>query len=220
MRTRSVEVLASVRALTEFVQEELEWSITDLIATLPDAAELSAEQRRGIIARYASVLEGNFIYWMTAAYVASSSEKAREIIMENLRQEISECHPGMMRRFAIAAGAVPTDSDSLAVYPALSAMRAFISRLSTVPLLVTMAFFEGFIQRFMTFLAELAERQGSQDKEYTDVHGVCDVEHSQELLVAIEAEMELSPPETEADLFEGVNLLRGLIRDILQPAHV
>lgn len=216
---QSVAAVPSTGALAGCIQQEVEWAISDLISRLPDTSELSAEQRRGIIARYASVLEGNFIYWMTAAYVASSAVEAREIIMENLRQEISECHPGMMRRFAMAAGAVPTGSDALDVYPALSAVRSFIGKLSAVPLLITMAFFEGFIQRFMGYLAELAQKQGSREMQYTDVHGVCDVEHSQELLVAVEAEIAIAQPEPNAALFEGVSLLKVLIEDILRPVH-
>jgi hypothetical protein len=53
-------------------------------------------------------------------------------------------------------------------------VRLFIGRLSPVPIVVTMAFFEGFIQRFMPYLADLARRQGSSELEYRDVHGVCD----------------------------------------------
>ena len=39
-------------------------------------------------------------------------------------------------------------------------VRLFIGRLSPVPTVVTMAFFEGFIQRFMPYLAELAQATG------------------------------------------------------------
>ena len=63
-----------------------------------------------------------------------------------------------------------------------------------MPNVVTMAFFEGFIQRFMPYLAELASAQGSAEMEYTDVHGVCDITHTQELFRALEAEMALAPP--------------------------
>jgi hypothetical protein len=80
---------------------------------------------------------------------------------------------------------------------------------------VTMAFFEGFIQRFMTYLADLARRQGSSEMEYTDVHGICDVTHTQELFRALEAEMTLTPPMPEEQMFEGVALLRTLIQNIV-----
>jgi len=190
-------------------------SIDDLLASLPNPAELSADARRGIIARYTAVLEGNFIYWMTAALLSAGSDEARAKIVDNLREEVRDCHPGMMRRFAIAANAVPTDTDSQAVYDNLMSVRQFIGRLDAVPITVTMAFFEGFICQFMPYLAELAERQGSSDKEYTDVHGVCDITHTQELYRALAAEMKLAPAKSESEMFEGVGLLRTLIESIV-----
>ena len=197
------------------IRQDVQSAIDDVIASLPDPARLSAEESRGMIARYAAVLEGNFIYWMTAALLAVRSHQAREIILENLREEISDCHPGMMRRFAVAAGAVPTDSDATAVYPELSDVRLFVGRLSPLPLLMMMAFFEGFIQRFMEFLADLAERQGSAELEYTTVHGVCDIEHSEGLFRAIESEIKIAPPNPQVNLSEGVDILRSLIQRIL-----
>ena len=113
----------------------------------------------------------------------------------------------------MAAHAVPTDSDALAVYQNLSNVRLFIGRLSPIPILVMMTFFEGFIQRFMAYLAEVAQRQGSAEQEYTDVHGVCDVAHTQELLRALDAEMMLAHTPVE-NIFEGVDLLQALIRNI------
>lgn len=189
----------------------------DLLASLPSAERLTADERRGIIARYAAVLEGNFIYWMTGAYLSVGSDVARSIILENLHEEVRDCHPGMLRKFAMAADAVPDDSDALAVYRSLSNVRLFIGRLSPVPIVVMMAFFEGFIQRFMPYLAELAQWQGSAEREYTDVHGVCDAAHTQELFHALEAEMTLAQDsrETIKNLFEGIDLLETLIRDII-----
>ena len=204
------------QACTESIKEHLDHVTDDLLAALPAAGQLSVEGRRGIIARYSAVLEGNFIYWMTGAYLAAKSEKARLIILDNLREEVGDCHPGMLRKFAMAANAVPEASDARAVYPNLSNVRLFIGRLSPVPIVIMMAFFEGFIQRFMSYLAELAKRQGSGEQVYTDVHGICDVAHSQELFRAVTAEMALSVDSLESpeDLFEGVYLLQALIRDI------
>jgi hypothetical protein len=121
----------------------------------------------------------------------------------------------MMRRFALAADAIPTDRDAQAVHRNLMNVRLFIGRLSPVPTVVTMAFFEGFIQRFMPYLADLARRQGSAEMEYTDVHGICDVTHTQELFRALEAEMAIEPPMPEQEIYEGVHLLRTLIQNIV-----
>ena len=199
------------------LQEHTDRVADDILASLARPEQLSADARRGIIARYSAVLEGNFIYWMTGAYLSVGSEEARSIILDNLLEEVRDCHPGMLRRFAMAAEAVPTDSDALAVYQELLNVRLFVGRLPRVAVVVMMAFFEGFIQRFMPYLAELAQRQGSVEKEYTDVHGVCDVAHTQELFRALEAEISLAHDsrEPEETLFEGVEFLRTLICDIV-----
>src|SRR5579864_5799328 len=198
------------------IREHTDRVVDDLLDSFPPVERLTADERRGIIARYTAVLEGNFIYWMTGAYLSVGSEEARSIILGNLREEVRDCHPGMLRRFAIAASAVPTDSDAMAVYLDLMNVRLFVGRLSGVKILLMMTFFEGFIQRFMAYLAELARRQGSMEQEYTDVHGVCDVAHTQELLRALAAEMRLNPPAPAANLFEGVDFLRTLITSIVQ----
>jgi hypothetical protein len=198
------------------LQEHTDRVADDILASLARPEQLSADERRGIIARYSSVLEGNFIYWMTGAYLSVGSEEARSIILDNLLEEVRDCHPGMLRRFAMAADAIPTDSDALAVYQELSDVRLFVGQLPRVAVVVMMAFFEGFIQRFMPYLAELAQRQDSVEKEYTDVHGVCDIVHTQELFRAVEAEIALAQDSCEPteNIFEGVDLLRMLIRKI------
>ena len=205
------------RSHTESIQELTDRVVDGLLASLPHAEQISADERRGIIARYTAVLEGNFIYWMTGAYLAVGSEEARSIILDNLREEVRDCHPGMLRKFTMAASAVPNDSDALAVCRNLSNVRLFIGRLSPAPIVVMMAFFEGFIQRFMPYLAEIAQQQGSVEREYTDVHGVCDVAHTRELFRALEAEMALAHNSCEVveNLFEGVYLLKTLIQNIV-----
>jgi Iron-containing redox enzyme len=189
--------------------------IDELITSLPDPKKLTAENRRGIIARYTGVLEGNFIYWMTATLLSVQSEEARPILLDNLNEEIRDAHPAMLRRFAIAAHAFPTDTDSLSVTKDLSNVRVFLGRLSSVQSLATMAFFEGFIQRFMGYFADLATAQGSLDMEYTDVHGVCDIAHTDGLFQALSIEMALNPLEPETDVLEGVYLLRRLLETII-----
>jgi hypothetical protein len=201
------------------IQKHIDRVIDDLLASLPKPDRLSTEERRGIIARYTAVLEGNFIYWMTGAWIAVRSEVARSKILENLHEEVRDSHPLMMRKFAMAAHAVPTDSDAFAVHQSLTNVRLFIGRLSGVRIVITMAFFEGLIQRFMPYLAELARLQGSAEMEYTDVHGVCDVTHTDELYRALQAEMTLihmqDPLPAAKSLFEGVELLRILIANII-----
>jgi len=191
--------------------------IDELIDSLPDPKQLTSEERRGIIARYTSVLEGNFIYWMTAALIAANAEQSQPILLKNLDEEVRDCHPQMLRKFAIAANAFPTDKDALAVHDELTKVRQFMGKLSPVKSVLTMGFFEGFIQKFMAPLDSLAADQGSTEMEYTDVHGVCDIEHTEGLFKALAAEIALTPSEPNADLFEGVTLLRTLMEHIVRP---
>jgi len=191
--------------------------IDELIDSLPEVKQLTSEERRGIIARYAAVLEGNFIYWMTATVLAAKAEHSRPILLENLHEEVRDCHPLMMRRFALAANAFPTDQDSLAVDDDLTKVRQFLGKLSPVKSVLMMGFFEGFIQKFMSYLAALAAAQGSTEMEYTDVHGVCDIEHTAGLFKVLAAEIAQTPPNPDTDIFEGVVLLRDLIEQIIWP---
>jgi hypothetical protein len=191
--------------------------IDELIEWLPNPKMLTSEERRGIIARYTSVLEGNFIYWMTATVIAAKAEQSRPILLENLYEEVHDAHPLMLRKFAMASKAFPTDQDVMAVHNELTNVRQFMGKLSPVKSVLMMGFFEGFIQRFMAYLAYLAREQGSTEEEYTDVHGVCDIEHTEGLFKVLAAEIALTPPDPDADLFEGVTLLRALIEQIIRP---
>lgn len=206
---------SEIHAVDTSIKLTINGMIDELIAALPDPNRLTSAERRGIIARYTAVLEGNFIYWMTATLLAVESEEARPILLENLHEEVRDAHPAMMRRFAIAAGAFPTDSDALVVHEGLTNVRLFLGRLSSVQSLLTMAFFEGYIQRFMGYLAALATAQGSKDMEYTDVHGVCDIEHTEGLFRALEVEMAINPLDPNQDIYEGVYLLRDLMQTIV-----
>jgi hypothetical protein len=196
------------------IKPRIDSEIDSLVAALPDPKDLTAEQRRGIIARYTAVLEGNFIYWMTAAYLSVQSEEARPILIDNLQEEVRDCHPEMLRRFAIAAHAFPSAEDAMAVREDLTKVRLFLGKMQGVQNVLTMGFFESYIQRFMAYLADLAVAQGSTDLEYTDVHGVCDIAHSEGLLHALSSEAAINPPDPSADIFEGVNYLRALIQTI------
>ena len=215
MSTTTLAPQLQDESLGASIQQQIAMMVDDLIDQLPNPERLTSVQRRGIIARYSSVLEGNFIYWMTAASIAVKSEEVREILAENLFEEVRDAHPLMLRKFAVAAHAYPTDTDALAADAELTAVRLFLGKLQGVQSVLTMAFFECWIQRFMGFLADLAGVLGSSERVYTDVHGVCDITHTAELFRALQLEMTINPISPDADLFEGVDLLRTLIISIV-----
>ena len=199
------------------IQHAINTQIDALMACLPNPKTLSAQERRDIIARYTAILEGNFIYWMTATLIAVQAEDAKPILLENLNDEVRGAHPAMLRRFAIAAHAFPTDTDFLAVTDGVTRIRLFLARLSATQTLAMMAFFEGFIQKYMTPFAEIAALQGSSEMEYTSVHDVCDIGHTDGLFRALAAEMAVNPPAPGIDLYEGVALLRDLMAQAIIP---
>src|SRR5262249_43924695 len=146
------------------------------------------------------------------------STESHAIIEDNLRDEVQNNHPGMLRRFAVAARGTSTDADRMAIDRDLQTVRAFVAQLSGMKIILMMAFFEGFIQKFMPYLADLAARQGSQEREYTDVHSVVDIGHTQGLLTAFEAELTIAnEPASLKSLFEGVEVLRTLVKTIINP---
>ena len=55
------------------IKRQIDSEIDSLVAALPDPKDLTPEQRRGIIARYSAVLEGNFIYWMHCEHTCGLS---------------------------------------------------------------------------------------------------------------------------------------------------
>ncbi len=73
---------------------------------------------------------------MTAAYLSIASPEAHSVIQANLRREVRDNDPGMLRKFAIAARAVPTDSDALAVYRSLESARQFVGQLAAVKIVL------------------------------------------------------------------------------------
>jgi hypothetical protein len=203
-------------ALATPLQEHVDRTVADLLRSLPHIERLTSDERRGIIARYTAVLEGNFIYWMTGAYLAAGTGKARNIILNNLKEEVRDCHPAMLRKFALAAAAFPGERDALAVSADLMNVRLFVGRLPRAGTLAMMTFFENFIQHFMPYLADLAQQLGSTEQEYTEVHGVCDISHTQDLYRALEAELALPGCAQEQEiLLEGVETLANLIRRII-----
>ncbi len=207
----------AIHELDPAIHHAIDIQIDSLMGCLPNPKTLSAQERRDIIARYTAILEGNFIYWMTATLIAVQAEDAKPILLENLNDEVRGAHPAMLRRFAIAAHAFPTDTDTLAVTDGVTKVRLFLARLSATQSLAMMAFFEGFIQKYMTPFAQIAALQGSSEMEYTDVHDVCDIGHTDGLFRSLAAEMAVNPPAPGIDLYEGVALLRDLMARAIIP---
>ena len=171
-KARSAETLNSQASHRVTHRQCIQRSIDSIIASLPDPAQAFARRTAWTHRALYSRSRGQFHLLDDRDLSSLSSSHARRVIEDNLRDEVSQNHPGMLRRFAMAAGAVPTDVDHFAVHQRLHVLRNYIARLRGNELLLMMAFFEGFIAQFMSYFARLAIKQGSLECEYTNVHGV------------------------------------------------
>jgi hypothetical protein len=207
------------------ITDGLEWltalvddGVESILGQLIPADRLSTEAGCGLIGRYTVVLEGNFVTWLTATYLRAKSKEASAIIKANLLEEIGDDHPSMLRRFAIQAGSSPESADYLSVSPALYKVREYFSTHSGFDLIAVMLFYESFIANFMSYLAQVANHQGSSELTYTDVHGLLDVEHSKEMLTAALLEQSAAPLLVNEDsVKKGIVLLTALIKSITRP---
>jgi Iron-containing redox enzyme len=187
-------------------------SVAELLKSTSNINAMTASETRGVIARYSVALEGNFISWMTAAYACSKSETAKAIMIDNLREEIRDNHPSMLRRFVTAARAIPSEQDQETIQEAIDQVRTYLAQMDSVRSIALMAGFETFISLFMEPLAKIAQKRGSIDTQYTDVHGVVDIAHSQKLYEALQSEIACASAEYSESIFEGVDLILNLMK--------
>src|SRR5438552_16396155 len=106
MTPESFALMTPKRSDAASLQDQLDRVIDDLLASLPNPDHLSPNERRGIIARYTAVLEGNFIYWMTSANLPVVSQQAHAVIKDHLHEESQDNHSVNLRKFPIAGPGV------------------------------------------------------------------------------------------------------------------
>lgn len=180
---------------------------TEVHAFLPSLDQLAPEQCRTIIQKYVAAIQGNFVNWMAAAAVSGRSVQARFAAEENIYVEMRDDHPGMLRRFAVAAHAEPTAEQYTAVEPLVQEVRVMVAEMSGAKNTALMGALESTSAEFIPFLAALAKKLGSSDFQYTDIHGEADVEHADQFLWALSHEQKHYPDfDTQFDVSLAVTL--------------
>jgi hypothetical protein len=155
--------------------------------SLESVENISIDQARGIIGCYAAAIGPNFVPWMAAAAVSVRSLEARFACEENIYVEIAQNHIGMLDEFAAAAGAVaPSEPTQNA-----SVVRSEIGKMNGLYNLTVVALLEHTSSVFVPWLAILAKLCGSNNLEYTNIHGVADQKHAEQFLWALEHEATL-----------------------------
>ena len=122
MTSTAVGLVTANESKTAPIQAQIERAIDDLLAAFPSPGELSAAER--IIARYTAVLEELHLL-ETGAYISVGSDEARAKIIDNLREEVRDCHPGMMHGSLKMTPFQPMDAQ--AVYRNLMNVRLSIA---------------------------------------------------------------------------------------------
>ena len=163
------------------VSEQLSFSKASVQKFLRKPEELTTEQAKGIVGTYRLAIEPNFIPWMKLAERTVDNGKARELIAQNIRDEIKDNHPLMLRQFAKNCGVHINDDDyDRALEPVVNMWRLFAEDSSIMNLAVA-ATLENTSLVFVPYLAELGKKLGCQDFQYTEKHGQADVKHADEL---------------------------------------
>jgi len=156
---------------------------------LPNLNQLSDEQARSLLKRYAAAIEPNFTYWMSAAVVSAKTQQGRYAATENLEVEIRDDHRGMLRNFVAQVGALPDRSVHDAVRSAVYPLHELASELNGTANLTIMAILENTSAVFIPYLERAAKNLGAKDLTYTKVHGEADIEHAKQFAWALKYEL-------------------------------
>lgn len=174
------------------IQERFDFEKQNLAQRLRGYREsLDGSQARDVLAIYAAVIEPNFIPWVAAASVSARSVQARYAASENLYEEVGENHQGMLHRFVADVNCSPSDRHFTYVAKPVQRMREVVSKMNGLTNTTILAYLENTSEVFIPVLAGIAEDLGANDFEYTDKHGVADIEHSKQFLWALGYERKL-----------------------------
>ncbi len=173
------------------IKEKLLEVTEQVRASLKPTDIISVDEAKNIIARYTAAVEGNFLAWMGAAVIYARSPQGEYAAKENLGVELKDNHQGMLRGFAKSAEAEPSLEHYQKVNEVVSSMRNFFSKENGLQALTVMATLEHTSSIFIPYLAELAEKRGSKNLRYTDIHGEADIEHAKQFIWAVESELKL-----------------------------
>ena len=111
----------------------------------------------------------------------------------------------MLRKFAVSADAVPTDTDALVVDSDLTKVRLFLGKLQGGPIPFDDGFFRELYSAVHVLPGSPCGGPGGPVRWSTPMStGVCDIAHSEGLFRAVTLEMSVNPVPPDTDLFEAL----------------
>jgi hypothetical protein len=168
-----------------------------------------------ILRRYGAYGIESFTNMMGYACCYARSELARYVILENLRTEKEQDHPGMLYHFLCEANAAPTAEDYAHMEPVMARLRDCQRETATVGLFGPLHF--GMVENtsliFVPDIGERAKRRGATNMLYVEIHGEADAAHAEAFIKAAMAEAEMCYGNNHYRFIVGV--AAELMRDIL-----
>ncbi|MCW1930506.1 MAG: iron-containing redox enzyme family protein [Candidatus Kerfeldbacteria bacterium] len=165
-----------------------EVALQETTALCRDVSQLSTAQAQNILQRYAAAIDGNFIPCMAAAMLSVQSIYARSATQNNLFEELSQDHPGMLKRFLASANIQPAPAAYVAVSHAVHEVHKHTTQMNGLKNMSLVTLCEYTSSAFIPYIAALAQKCGGTNFEYTDVHGVADIEHAKQCVYGLEME--------------------------------
>jgi len=163
-------------------------SRAEIRSALPDSDDLTKDECRQIIRRYAAGVGGNFVTWLAAGVVSCRSIEGRYAASENVHIEIRDNHPAMLRRFAEGSGAVPSADDYRFAELAALPVQTEVSNMSGLFMIALVGTLENISLDYIPWLGAISRRLGNTDMEYVDIHGEADIAHADQFCWALEKE--------------------------------
>ncbi len=200
----------------QIVTEQLDLAKQRIENALVPAVELTDEQARSIIGTYRVAIEPNFIHWMYQSYQTTKSDKAKQVIAQNIRDEILQDHPKMLRDFAQQCGVSLKEEHYRKASQSTLEMWDLFSKRNGLMNLTVAATLENTSLVFIPYLANLSKKLGCGNSIYTDVHGEADIEHARDLYEGLVEEMNHSPSSWRT-VSTAVDKTVGFLEVILRP---
>lgn len=209
MEAKEVTTSTLILGATEMIQTRIAnsvWSNMTMTTTT---------QRARLVGRYTAAFAAEFQAWLGATHLFVRNEQARCVLAKNIRCEFDGDHIGLLYDFAQQ---FDTESPSSLDRYWISAYLGDVRRLfinsggsSGLRGLAALTLLENTSLVFIPILEAAAARSGIAPHTYTQVHGRADIEHSQELLRALEAEQHEGYVRAQSDISTGISLASSLV---------
>jgi hypothetical protein len=167
------------------IQNQVQSFNSTISSILVPIHKLDNQKIKSILSRYQYVFEGNFIVWMTSAYLFSQSLEGKQNSFENIWVEIVQNHPGLLHEFTkVAKTEINTEDLDIII----GKIRTEIAKKQAVYSLTLMALLENSSSIFIPYLEEIAKNIGVTKLVYTQIHGIADINHADQFVHSLIAE--------------------------------